>query len=138
MKYTRFFNIIVLLWVFEFIIDCQHMIIAGTVATWFFTRNKNNLSSPISTSTGYLLNYHLGSVAMGSLIITTVKTIGYSINIIGQYLQKSRHLVHKLIYLLFKSLFRYVQRFLEFLTRNAYVEIGKFILICIIHYSSNI
>lgn len=26
------------IWMFYFIIDCQHMIIAGAVARWFFTR----------------------------------------------------------------------------------------------------
>lgn len=38
MKFTRWYNLFALFWISQFIIGCQHMVIAGAVATWFFTR----------------------------------------------------------------------------------------------------
>lgn len=72
---TRWYNVFVLFWVSQFIIGCQHMVIAGAVATWFFTRNKTALDWPLVRSMGRLLRYHLGTVALGSLIIGLMKML---------------------------------------------------------------
>lgn len=37
-KTTRWYNLLALLWCMQFVIACQHIVIAGAVATWFFTR----------------------------------------------------------------------------------------------------
>jgi len=125
MKFARIYNILVLVWVIEFIIGCQHMIIAGSVATWFFTRNKDNISSPISTSVSYLFNYHLGSVALGSFIIAILQIIRVILNYIDETLKESKNEVAKSLYKVFQCLFSCLQQFLQYLTRNAYIEIGK-------------
>lgn len=124
MKFSRVYNVLVLLWVIEFIIGCQHMIIAGSVATWFFTRNKENMSSPITTSIGYLFNYHLGSVAFGSFIITVFEIIRAILNYIDETLKESQNEVAQSLYKAFKCLFSCLQQFLQYLTRNAYIEIA--------------
>lgn len=38
MKFTRWYNLCALFWISQFIIGCQHMVIAGAVTSWFFTR----------------------------------------------------------------------------------------------------
>uniref|UniRef100_A0A2S2NSX2 Choline transporter-like protein n=1 Tax=Schizaphis graminum TaxID=13262 RepID=A0A2S2NSX2_SCHGA len=124
MKFARIYNILVLVWVIEFIIGCQHMIIAGSVATWFFTRNKDNVSSPISTSISYLFNYHLGSVALGSFIIAILQIIRVILNYIDETLKESKNEVAKSLYSVFQCLFSCIQQFLQYLTRNAYIEIA--------------
>lgn len=63
-------SLVTALWMFYFMVDCQHMIIAGSVARWFFTRNKSNLGSPVLGSIMTTVKYHLGTVALGSLIVT--------------------------------------------------------------------
>ncbi|VVC24458.1 Hypothetical protein CINCED_3A005258 [Cinara cedri] len=124
MKFARVYNLLVLLWVIEFIIACQHMIIAGAVATWFFTRNKNNVSSPISTSVGYLFNYHLGSVALGSFIITVIQIIRAILDFIDESLKDSKNEIAQALYKMFKCLFSCIQQFVQYLTRNAYIEVA--------------
>lgn len=37
-KVTRWYNVLALFWMTQFVIGCQHIVIAGSVATWFFTR----------------------------------------------------------------------------------------------------
>lgn len=75
MLVTRWYNVLTLFWMSQFIVGCQHVCIAGAVATWFFTRNKATLDWPLSRSLGRLLRYHLGTVALGALIIAFVKVL---------------------------------------------------------------
>lgn len=41
LQFARGYNIIAWLWITQFFIGCQHMVIAGATATWFFTRYEN-------------------------------------------------------------------------------------------------
>lgn len=72
---TRWYNLLGLFWFSQFIIGCQHMVIAGAVGTWFFTRNKTNMNGPINRSFVNLIRFHLGTVATGSLLIAVVQII---------------------------------------------------------------
>lgn len=36
--FINWYNVVGVLWIIQFVIGCQHMIIAGCVATWFFAR----------------------------------------------------------------------------------------------------
>lgn len=38
MKVTQWYNLMAFFWVSQFIIGCQHMVIAGAVSMWYFTR----------------------------------------------------------------------------------------------------
>ncbi|KAK4321495.1 hypothetical protein Pmani_007691 [Petrolisthes manimaculis] len=64
-----------LVWVAEFILACQQMIIASAVSTWYFTRQetRGDRRHPVWWSWRTLLLYHLGTVAKGSLLITLCK-----------------------------------------------------------------
>lgn len=75
MKVTRWYNLLAMFWMSQFMIGCQHMVIAGAVATWFFTRNKGHMGSPIGQSLQNLVRFHLGTVAFGSLLIALVQLV---------------------------------------------------------------
>lgn len=73
-RYMWWYHLFGLIWTSEFILACQQMIISGTVVSCYFNRDKNNPPSyPILSSISNLFNYHLGTVAKGSLIITLVR-----------------------------------------------------------------
>ncbi|XP_041126115.1 choline transporter-like protein 3 isoform X2 [Polyodon spathula] len=73
-RYMWWYHLFGLIWTSEFILACQQMIIAGAVVSCYFNRDKNNPPShPILSSISNLSNYHLGTVAKGSLIITLVR-----------------------------------------------------------------
>jgi solute carrier family 44 protein 1 (choline transporter-like protein) len=71
-KYMWWVYFIGLIWTCEFIMGCQQMVIAGAVAHWFY-RHKYKDNSHVSYSICKLIKYHLGSVAIGSLLITIFK-----------------------------------------------------------------
>lgn len=72
---AHWLNLIAFLWFTQFILGCQHFVIAGTLCQWFFTRTKSKLDSPIKRSFDYLVRFHIGSVCLGSIFITIMTII---------------------------------------------------------------
>lgn len=72
-KYMWWVYFIGLIWTSEFIMACQQMVIAGSVAHWYYRNKYNNRASHVTYAICKLLKYHLGSVALGSLLITIFK-----------------------------------------------------------------
>ncbi|KAK6493938.1 choline transporter-like protein 1 [Huso huso] len=73
LQYMSWYHFVGLIWISEFILACQQMTVAGAVVTYYFTRDKANLTLPILASVFRLFRYHIGTVAKGSFIITLVK-----------------------------------------------------------------
>lgn len=71
------YYLIALVWITEFIFGCQALIVASSVAKWYFTRDKKSLKSPICLSIRNLVVYHMGSVALGSFLITLLRVPRY-------------------------------------------------------------
>lgn len=84
------FHIIILIWTSEFILACQQMVIAGAVATWYFTRDRDVLSCPIGKSFARTVLYHLGSVALGSFLILLFKIPRIILSSVERRLKKRR------------------------------------------------
>lgn len=49
------------------------MTVAASVASWYFCRDKSSLSCTIGNSIHRILSFHLGSIALGSLLLTLFK-----------------------------------------------------------------
>ncbi|BET03140.1 Plasma-membrane choline transporter [Nesidiocoris tenuis] len=123
MKFTRWYNLLGVFWMTQFVIGCQHMIIAGSVATWFFTRNKDNMESPILTSATNLVRYHLGSVALGSLFIALVQFVRAVLKRVEDLLSDPQNELTKALFKCCQCCLLCFEKCLAYLTRNAYVEI---------------
>ncbi|CAG0914177.1 unnamed protein product [Notodromas monacha] len=75
-KHFWWLMLIALLWVSEFVLAWQQMVVAGAVGQWFFNRSERETTSRFSFSFGIWLTifkYHLGSVALGSFLVATFK-----------------------------------------------------------------
>lgn len=104
MKVARWYNLMAMFWTVQFFIGCQHMVIAGAVAIWYFTRlvllfcrthscalpwhntlffngifpksrNKDDIQSPIAISFKNMIKFHLGTVALGSFLISFIQML---------------------------------------------------------------
>ncbi len=71
------YHLVALVWVSEFIFACQAMVISGSVARWYFARDKQSLRAPVCGALSRLLVYHMGSVAFGSFVITLIRLPRY-------------------------------------------------------------
>ncbi|XP_058055555.1 choline transporter-like protein 1 [Anopheles bellator] len=121
MLLTRWYNLLAFLWFCQFVIGCQHMVIAGAVAGWFFTRNKAHLGSPIGRSYGNLLRYHLGTVALGSFIIALVQFLRTLLKLLMHSVRNPQNRVTGFIFDCCQCCLQCFERFLQYLTRNAYI-----------------
>jgi solute carrier family 44 protein 1 (choline transporter-like protein) len=65
-----YFYFVALIWTCEFFFACQQLVMAGSVAYWYFRKPTD---SPVCDSMSKLVKYHLGSAAKGSFLITLFK-----------------------------------------------------------------
>lgn len=118
-----------MLWVMQFILACQQMVIAGAVAGWYFTRDKASLGycnmQLIGQAVKNVVVYHLGTVAVGSFIIALIQLI----RIILLYLQrKLKGSNNKLAEYALKALqccFYCLEKIFKYINRNAYIMTGN-------------
>ncbi|OWA53979.1 CTL-like protein 1 [Hypsibius exemplaris] len=104
---------VALVWVSEFILACQHMVVAGAVSMWYFEKDKKECHGPVMAATKQLIFHHLGSVALGSILITIFKVP----RLIRQYSKKVLKLKRT------NGCLR-VTRFLNHITHNAYAIVA--------------
>ncbi|XP_018324863.1 CTL-like protein 1 [Agrilus planipennis] len=125
-KYMWWIYLIGLIWTSEFIMACQQMVIAGAVAHWFY-RNKYKDDSHISYAIGKLIKYHLGSVALGSLLITIVKIPRLILTVLRAKLQKYKDEGSECAKCLLNCCiccFYCLEKFIRYLNHNAYTVIA--------------
>lgn len=125
-KVTRWYNLFAMFWFTQFIVSCQHMVIAGAVTTWFFTRNKDHLDAPISTSFYNLIRYHLGSIAFGSLLIALVQMARTVFAWLQERLKGSESDISKCLFRTCQCCLYCFEKILKYLTRNAFIEIAMY------------
>lgn len=119
---ARWFNIFLFFVTCEFLLGCQHLVIAGAVARWYFTRNKQQLSLAVTKGFGYLVRYHLGTVAFGALVIGVVRLIRAVISSVQNHLKRYDNGLVKGILWCCQCCLWCFECVLKFLTRNAYIE----------------
>ncbi|KAG5877891.1 hypothetical protein JTB14_005130 [Gonioctena quinquepunctata] len=124
MKITRWYNFFAMLWMTQFVIGCQHMVIAGAVSVWYFRRNKSRLDSPISDSFQNLLRYHLGSVALGSFLIATIQFLRVLLKAVEKYLHGKEGKCIVCALKCCQCCLYCFENILKYLSRNAYIEVA--------------
>ncbi|XP_059622600.1 choline transporter-like protein 1 [Phlebotomus argentipes] len=126
MRVTRWYNLLAFFWFTQFVMGCQHCVIAGTVAAWFFARDKSALSCPMAGSFKRLLRYHLGTVACGSLIVSLVQIVRVILKSVEYWLRDPQNKALVFISTCCHCCLGCFENLLQYLTRNAYIETAIF------------
>ncbi|PNF24375.1 hypothetical protein B7P43_G09650 [Cryptotermes secundus] len=92
----------------------------------FSVRNKSNLGFPILRSFSNLVRYHLGTVAMGSLIIALVQLIRSILAAIQYQLKGQENAVSRCLFRTCQCCLYCFEKILKYLSRNAYIETALF------------
>lgn len=119
---TRWYNLFMFFVSCEFLLGCQHMVVACAVARWYFTKNKKQLFLAVTRGFGYLVRYHLGTVAFGALVIGVVRLIRAIISFIQNRLKRYDNDLVKGVLWCCQCCLWCFECALKFLTRNAYIE----------------
>ncbi|RZC39006.1 choline transporter-like protein 1, partial [Asbolus verrucosus] len=126
MKLTRWYNLLAMLWMCQFVIGCQHMVLAGAISHWYFARNKSALGTPILKSAYNLVRYHLGSVALGSFLIALVQFVRVLLKCTEKYLNTHRGKCVDCTLKCCHCCLYCFEKILKYMNRNAYIEIAMY------------
>ncbi|KAG5673119.1 putative CTL-like protein [Polypedilum vanderplanki] len=118
-------NFIAFLWFTQFIFGCQHFVISGTISKWYFARDKTKLNSPVITTFSHLLNFHLGSICLGSMVITIVKILRMIFKAIENQSRESGSPIVQCIACFCGWIIQQLEELLKYLVRNAYIIVAK-------------
>ena len=107
-----------------FIQACADLIIAGAVSSWFFNRVKPE--NPIRNSIRNLFMFHLGSAALGSLLIAICRFLRFILSIIQRQCADRGNVVATFILCCCSCCLSCFESFLKYMTRIAYVVISEY------------
>jgi solute carrier family 44 protein 1 (choline transporter-like protein) len=113
-----------LIWITEFIFACQSMVVTGSVAKWYFTRDKSRFSSSIFRSITSLVVYHMGSAALGSFLIALVKIPRYLLMLVQDKIKASGSSTASYVSKCCICCLWCLEKFIKFINSNAYTIIA--------------
>ena len=117
----------------------DHRILLGAVATWYWARDKRALpSTPLLNSLGRVLRYHMGSIALGSLVIAVVQVVRVLMWHVQRQLRATQNKVAKGFLACCQCCCLCSEKLLKFMNRNAYIEIAVYGTYVLQHGGSSI
>ncbi|XP_068628408.1 choline transporter-like 2 isoform X2 [Battus philenor] len=120
--YMHLVNLLGFFWTMFFISGVADMMLASTFSTWYWTPHKSDLPFFTLTSGIYrTLRYHLGTVALGALIIAIVRVIRVILEYIDHKVKKFDNPFTRCILCFCKCFFWCLENFLKFINKNAYI-----------------
>jgi len=125
-KYLWWFVILMLFWSSEFILGCQQMTVASSVASWYFSRDRSSLHCPIGRSVRRVAKFHLGSIALGSFLIVLFKIPRLILTYLEYYLKqyKEKFSCVNCTLKLCHCLWYCLENFMRYINHNAYTVIA--------------
>ncbi|MEN2496142.1 MAG: hypothetical protein MHMPM18_000701 [Marteilia pararefringens] len=113
-----------MLWVCQITNDSTEYVIAGSMARWYFTRDKKRLKSPILNTIRDLLTYHFGSIAFGSFLIAVLKFVRAVMYYVAKRLESAQLNLCQSCLSCIQCFLSCFEKSIKFLTRNAYIEMA--------------
>ncbi|KNC56218.1 uncharacterized protein AMSG_11472, partial [Thecamonas trahens ATCC 50062] len=110
------------LWTVNLLLAFNEMVIAGAVAHHYFREGTSHiLRFPLLAAVWQTMRYHLGTLAFGSLIIAIVQFIRLVLIFVQKRLEAANNRVADFIFACLHYAFLCLERFLRFISRNAYI-----------------
>jgi choline transporter-like protein 2/4/5 len=114
-------------WTSQFVIAAGQLVVAMSVSTWYFTRDKKTVNSgTFIKSAKKAMWYHLGTAAFGSLIIAIIKTIRVIISYLQHKFRKSKNVAIKALLCAIQCYMWCIEKCMKFLNKNAYIQTAIF------------
>nr|GME02720.1 choline transporter-like protein 2 [Ipomoea batatas] len=118
-------------WATQFFVACSSAIVAGSVASYYWSRGKTSPESPfvsVFSSTKQLIRYSIGSVALGSLIVSLVESIRFILEALRRKLKASsstsENWAGRMVFYTSQGCLKCISWIVKSVNRNAYVMIS--------------
>lgn len=126
-RYLGWYMLFCLYWTANFIVAVGDMIIATSVAKWYFSRNKMLIGSwTVLFSIWEVLFYHSGTCAFGSLLVAIVQLIRTIIAKAQKKAKESGSRVAQILLCCCQCFFWCLECCLKFINKNAYIQTAIF------------
>ncbi|KAI8906402.1 plasma-membrane choline transporter-domain-containing protein [Gorgonomyces haynaldii] len=113
------------IWAYMFVLGTYQVTVAGAVGEFYWTLDKKQkIHLPVMRSLGRTCRYHLGSIAIGSLLITIVELIRLFLYQLQRQVSKSSNPYLKYLVACAQCCMKCVEVIVKFINRNAYVYIA--------------
>jgi len=125
-RYMSLYHLFGFYWSFEFTLAFQEAVLAGTAATWYFTRDKSDISWAVPHAMWRTIRFSLGSLLFGALIIAIIKIIRFLLHYFESKVKKisEKSTLASFIMKCVDCCLWCCEKCMKFLNRNAYIEIA--------------
>lgn len=123
-RFQRFFglSVVALLWNCLFVVHFTQYMISAAAAHWYY---KSPVRHPICRSLGWMICYHLGSIAFGAVVLSLLSFFRVFMQLLcdrqPKRIPNNANCVKRCCNSMLNCLFCTFHRFLQFVTRNAYI-----------------
>nr|KAJ3422399.1 hypothetical protein HK105_008263 [Polyrhizophydium stewartii] len=113
------------IWMFVFLSGINQITIAGAVASWYWSLDKKTRQHlPVLHSFGRVCRYHLGSVALGSLLIAIVELVRIILMFLQRRARQSGNRTFQAIVACLQCCAKCIELTMKFINKNAYIYIA--------------
>merc|ERR1712151_1477530 len=126
----QIYNLFMVMWTMGLINAISFTTMAGAYCRWYWSRGDERMreSFPLCRSYGKVMQYHFGSMAVGSFILATIRLVRYLLMYLEKRTRKAQQ-NNKCVKTLFKvvhcMLFLF-DRCIKFLARQAYIIVAMY------------
>eukprot|EP00937_MAST-01D_sp_MAST-1D-sp2_P001261 g1261.t1 len=131
MRWAMLYHLFVFFWTSQFIVAVGQLVVALSVSSWYFTREKKVSNGPFLKALRLTVRYHLGTAAYGALIIAVIETLRAVLAYIqrkaakaseGSVLQK----VVQVVLCCLQCCLWCMKKCMQFINKNAYIQTAIF------------
>jgi choline transporter-like protein 2/4/5 len=126
-KYVGMYSLFGYLWVNAFFMGVTQFTISAACSIWYFTcTSDSNGKGSLSTGFYWCFRYHFGSIAFGAFLIALVQFIRIIFEYYRSQMEKANkdNKVIKILLCVTSYLLDCLERFVKFISKNAYIQIG--------------
>lgn len=122
-KWAIVYYIFGFFWLIAFLIGSTQFIIAAAACIWYFDQGSDKKTDCVGTGIKWLFRYHLGTIALGSMIIAICQTI----RVIFEYYRKkitqaNPTKIVKALLCITGYLLWCLEKCIKYITKNAYIQ----------------
>jgi len=120
-----YLKVFALFWIAAFILYLSHFILISVACQWYFTPNRNNLTTPVTRAFGWALFYHIGTLAFGAFLLALIWIVQIILAYIHKKVKDSKAADNKLVLYLItclQCLAACFERILKYISRHAFTQ----------------
>lgn len=139
-RYSWWFHLFSVFWICAFLSATNQFVLASCASIWYFNQGKDgaNTKGEVTNSFYRAFRYHLGSLALGSLIVAIIQFIIACLEYVKTKLddagaQKSK--IYKCMISCLECCLYCILKCVEFINKHAYIQVRKNIFIFLLNFS---